>query len=123
MESLPANAIIGTEYDLSSDGLMLYWPIYDENTGDLMFVGWDTVKKEETWNCRYFAYNNPADSGIMLRVDSPNQNLAMLVQSNIQPRMQLCLYGWQAGQLKAPIPLFLEVGEEIMHYDWLGITG
>jgi len=123
METKPANANIGADFDLASDGLMLYWPLYDENTGDLLFVGWDTIKNEETWNARYYSYNNPADGGGMLRVDSPNQNIALLVQSNVQPRMQLCIYGWQGRELKAPIPVFLEVGEEILDYDWIGITG
>jgi hypothetical protein len=123
METRAANANIGADFDLASDGLMLYWPLYDENTGDLMFVGWDTIKNDETWNARYYSYNNPADGGGMLRIDSPNQNIALLVQSNVQPRMQLCIYGWQGRELKAPIPVFLEVGEEIVDYDWIGITG
>lgn len=123
MDSKPANANIGSDYDLASDGLMLYWPLHDENTGDLCFVGWDTSKHDETWNARYYASTNPGDGGGMLRVDSANQNIAMLIQNDVQPRMQLCIYGWQGKSLKKPIPLFLEDGEEVLDFDWLGLTG
>jgi len=123
MDALPANANIGSDYDMASDGLEIFWPLYKEDTGDLYFVGWDTQRNEETWNAMYFEYMNPADAGGMIRVDAANQRIAMLAQSSAQPRMQMCVYGWKGQELLAPIPVFLEAGEEVLHFDWRGITG
>ncbi|MBN2081955.1 hypothetical protein JW859_07085 [bacterium] len=123
MDALPANANIGSDYDMASDGLEIFWPLYKEDTGDLYFVGWSTERNEEVWNAMYFEYVNPADAGGMIRVDAANQRIAMLAQSSSQPRMQMCVYGWQGQELLAPIPVFLEAGEEILHFDWRGITG
>jgi len=118
-----ANANIAGDYDLSSDGSMLYWPLTKEDTGDLYFVGWNLVAHDEVWNSMYYADMNPADGGLFIKVDAANERIAMLASSSGQPRLQMCLYGWHGRELLPPVPVFLEAGEEILHYDWKGLTG
>lgn len=119
----PANANIGSDYDLSSDGLILYWPLTKDETGDLYFVGWNLAAHDEVWNSMYWAEKNPADGGGFIKVDAANERIAMLAGSGSQPRLQMCIYGWHGRELLPPIPVFLEAGEEILHYDWKGLTG
>jgi hypothetical protein len=49
----------------------------------------------------------------------------MLAWNAAQPRLNLYVFGWnEPGEIKVrPYPLYLEDGEEILDYDWYGITG
>lgn len=126
MATNPVSENIGPDYDLSNDGTMLYWPLSDGN-GNVYIVGYNLERMEETWHVMFEAAKLPcpADGGMLIKVDSANERAAMLAWNEAQPRLNLYVFGWnEPGDIKVrPYPLYLEAGEEILDYDWYGITG
>jgi len=118
----PAQAMPDTNYDLSNDGSTVYWPLSDED-GNLYFVRWDLGTNTEAGYCMFRHDSFIADGGGLLKADAANQRIATLAWSEEQPRLQLYIFGWNNNNALRPVPVFLESGEEIIHYDWLGITG
>ena len=118
-----AEAMPDTNYDLSNDGSTVYWPLSDEE-GNLYFIRWDLSLNEEVGYCMFRNDSFIADGGgLLTRVDAANQRIATLAWSEQQPRLQMYIFGWNNNTALRPVPVFLENGEEVLHYDWMGITG
>jgi hypothetical protein len=133
-DQFPQRVKIGMDYDLSSDGSLVYWYLVNDpeaegenltilDDGDIGIVGFNLQDREIKSLVTYYSYTLPVDGGYFIRVDSQNQQVAFIAQSSLNDRIQMCLFRWDDVSAKKPIPVFLEEGDEILVYDWKGISG
>ncbi|MCH7471962.1 hypothetical protein IIA79_03315 [bacterium] len=119
MNQLEAGANIGADYDLSSDGKMLYWFLTDDD-GNLYFAGWDLEVNDETWNAKYPAAMDPVEDHALIKVHSPRQQIATIVFKEDEPQLQLCVYNFLNAAKPYVTPVYLDAGENALDFDWKG---
>jgi hypothetical protein len=120
LDILQADAKIGSQYDLSSDGTTVYWMMHDPTTSEMYIVGWNLDKGKYTELYPFKKNTDPADDHAWLKVDSPKHRAAAIVTSAKDPTLQLCIY--YLDKL-AVSPIHLKEGEQIEYFDWKGRSG
>lgn len=94
VSQLGSIANISSEYDLSSDGSMVYWPLHNEQNGDYSIVGWDLTNWVYTESYTYGAEKDPADGHALIKVDTRHMQSAALVESASDPTLKMCIYNF-----------------------------
>lgn len=114
-------ARIAAEYDLSSDGSMIYWPMVFEDSGHLVIAGWNLEKNDYA---QLFEYKkDPAEGRGGFKVDSPNRQAATMAMSSVDPALKAVVYSFQNPKDPQAIPVRLQAGEEVLMLDWKGRSG
>ena len=115
-------ANIASEYDLSSDGNYVYWPLHNPDTGDYVIVGWDL--NPENWVYReaytYGASADPADDHAGIKIDSRHMQAAVFAMQENDPTLQLCIYNFQNTDSLYVLPIHLGATEQVQDFDWKG---
>ena len=120
VSQLGSLANISSEYDLGSDGSMVYWPLHNEQTGDYSIVGWDLSNWVYTESYTYGASKDPADGHALIKVDTRHMQSAALVESASDPTLKMCIYNFADPNNLYILPVNLQAEEEIHHFEWKG---
>jgi hypothetical protein len=115
-------ANIGSTYDLSSDGNMLYW--YLRNQKDEMnLILWDMNKLSLAGVVEYPKTIDPAQHRGDLKVDAPHKQAAVLNYSEKNPAVQIVVYNFSNPKKPYAKPVSFDQGEEVLYFDWKGFSG
>lgn len=120
VSKLDTIANISSEYDLSSDGSMVYWPLHNDQTGDYSIVGWDLTNWVYRESYTYGASIDPADGHALIKVDTRHMQAAALVESASDPTLKMCIYNFYDQNNLYILPVNLLAEEEIHHFEWKG---
>lgn len=113
-----ARANIGSDYDLSSDGTLVYWHLHDEKTGDFFIAEW-TLEEGTYKNLYTFKSDmDPAEDHALFKVDSANKQAATTVYSSTRPTLQLCVYNFANPESTQVITVDLKADEDLIYFDW-----
>lgn len=120
---LVTEALIASEYDLSSDGSKVYWYGHNQETGAIMIVEWDL--EHNTYNQIYdfSGVYDPADDHALIKVDAPHQQAATLAASQTEPTLQLSLFNFSNPSRLQVTPVYLGPNQDILNFDWKGRSG
>jgi hypothetical protein len=120
MSPMLAKARIGADYDLSSDGSLVYWPMTQEN-GNLVIAGWSLEKNN--YKGLYEFKKDPASGRGGFKVDSPNRQAVSMATSEADPTLKAVVYSFKDPKNPQAIPVKLKAEEEIVMVDWKGRSG
>jgi hypothetical protein len=120
VQLLQADAKIGAQYDLSSDGAHVYWLLHNPDTGTMSIASWSINGGKYDGLYEYNKKSDPADDHMFLKVDTTKHQAAAIVTSAKDPRLQLCLY--MLDKLSS-MPIYLQPGEQVDYFDWKGRSG
>jgi hypothetical protein len=120
---LVTEALIASEYDLSSDGSKVYWYGHNQKSSDIMVVEWDL--EHNTYNEIYdfSGIYDPADDHALFKVDSPNQQAITLAVSQAEPTLQMTLFSFADPNKLQVTPVYLGPNQEALSFDWKGRSG
>lgn len=116
-------ANIGSDYDLSSDGKVVYWYAHEPETDSFFIVGWDLELNTYTELYEYGASADPADDHALFKIDSPHLRGAAITASDSDPTLKLCVYDFLDLDNLYIVPVHLDQAEDIMYFDWKGRGG
>jgi hypothetical protein len=120
MQLIRADAKIGAQYDLSSDGSRVYWILHDPSSHALNIACWNINSNKYDGLYEFNKKSDPADDHMFLKVDSTKHEAAAIVTSDKDPLLQMCVY--MLDKL-ATIPVRLGQGEQVDFFDWKGRSG
>ena len=120
---LVTEALIASEYDLSSDGSKVYWYGHNQDTGAIMVVEWDLESNNYSEIYDFSGIYDPADDHALIKVDSPHQQAATLAVSQAEPTLQLTLLNFANPNKLMVTPVYLGPNHEVLNFDWKGRSG
>lgn len=113
-----ARANIGSDYDLSSDGSMVYWHLHDADTGDFYIAEWSLEQGTYTNLYTFSNENDPADDHALFKVESASKQAATTVYAEGRPTLQLCVYNFADKDNPQVLALDLRPNEDLIYFDW-----
>jgi hypothetical protein len=120
---LVTEALIASEYDLSSDGSKVYWYGHNQDTGKLMIIEWDLEKNTYSNIYDFSGINDPAEDHALFKVDSPSQQAVTLAVSKIDPTLQMTLFSFASPAKLQVTPVYLGPNQEALNFEWKGRSG
>jgi hypothetical protein len=123
LSPMSAKANIGSEYDLSSDGSTVFWPLNNADNGNFYIAGWSLENNKYNQLYEYPAISDPAGSRAMFKVDSANRQAATLASNDKDPSLKACVYLFKDPKNPKVLPVKLNASEEIGMFDWKGRAG
>ncbi len=120
---LVTEALIASEYDLSSDGSKVYWYGHNQETGAIMVVEWDLEHNTYSEIYDFSGIHDPAEDHALIKVDTPNQQAATLAVSQTEPTLQLTLFNFANPARLQVTPVYLGPNQEVLNFDWKGRSG
>lgn len=120
MQLIKAEAKMGAQYDLSSDGTRVYWILHDPKTHALNIACWNINANKYDGLYEFNKKGDPADDHMFLKVDSTKHEAATIVTSEKEPLLQMCVYMLDKLQT---VPVRLGQGEQVDYFDWKGRSG
>ena len=113
-----ARANIGSDYDLSSDGTMVYWHLHDEDNGNFYIAEWSLEQGTYTNLYTFPKEKDPAEDHALFKVDSANKQAATTVYSSTRPTLQLCVYNFANKEDPQVVTVDLKPDEDLIYFDW-----
>ncbi|MDQ3024143.1 MAG: hypothetical protein M3R04_07160 [bacterium] len=113
-------AKVAADYDLSSDGQTLYWPM-TEQSGKLIIAGWGF--KKNYYSGLYEIKKDPATGRAGFKVDSTNKQAVTMASSSTDSALKAVVYSFKDPKTPQAIPVKLNPNEDIVMLDWKGRTG
>ncbi len=120
MQLIKAEAKMGAQYDLSSDGTRVYWILHDPVTHALNIACWNINANKYDGLYEFSKKSDPADDHMFLKVDSTKHEAGTIVTSDKDPLLQMCVYRLDKLQT---IPVRLGQGEQVDFFEWKGRSG
>jgi hypothetical protein len=120
---LSTNALIASEYDLSSDGSKVYWYGHNQTSGKMMIIEWDLENNTYSNIYDFSSVNDPAEDHAFFKVDSPSQQAVTLAASKTDPTLQMTLFSFANPNKLQVTPISLGPNQEALSFDWKGRSG